>query len=179
MTYEETRKILTVLKINYPQSFRGWDKDQSLAFLDLWAEAFRDDPVEVVVATVKAIIYSDIREFAPNIGQVKDKMYKLTAVSQIDADQAWSMVSSALRNSIHHAEEEFAKLPPEVQAGVGNANQLREWAQMDSDTVQSVIGSNFKKGYRGRVEAKREYDKLPSEAKNMIEQLSNSMKMIE
>lgn len=179
MTYEETRKILTVLKTNYPQSFRGWDKDQSHAFLDLWAEAFKDDPVEIVIAAVKAIIYSDTREFAPNIGQVKDKMYKLSNTVQIDADQAWSMVSKALRNGIYGAEEEFAKLPPEVQAGVGNANQLREWAKMDADTVQSVIGSNFKRGYRGRIEAKKEYDKLPNETKNMIEQLSNGMKMIE
>lgn len=179
MTYEETRKILSVLKVNYPQSFRGWDIDQSHAFLDLWAEAFKNDPVEVVVAAVKAIIYSDTREFAPNIGQVKEKMYKLSNNVQIDADQAWSMVSKALRNGIYGAEEEFAKLPPEVQAGVGNANQLREWAKMDADTVQSVIGSNFKRGYRGRIEAKKEYDKLPNETKNMIEQLSNSMKMIE
>lgn len=179
MTYEDTKKILTILKINYPHSFRGWKKEQGYDFLDLWSEAFKDDPVELVVAAVKAIIYSDTREFAPNIGQVKDKMYKLSNTVQIDADAAWNMVSNALRNGIYGAEEEFSKLPPEVQAGVGSPSQLREWAQMDSDTVQSVIGSNFKRGYCGRVEAKKEYDKLPCETKNMIEQLTNGMKMIE
>ncbi|WP_196029343.1 replicative helicase loader/inhibitor [Longicatena caecimuris] len=179
MTYEDTKKILTILKINYPHSFRGWKKEQGCDFLDLWAEAFKDDPVEIVVAAVKAIIYSDTREFAPNIGQVKDKMFKLSNPVQIDADEAWNMVSKALRNGIYGSEEEFAKLPPEVQVGVGSPSQLREWAMMDSDTVQSVIGSNFKKGYRGRVEAKKEYDKLPCETKNMIERLTNGMKMIE
>ncbi len=177
MTYEETRKILTVLKTNYPQSFRGWSRDQSQDFLDLWAEAFKDDSVEIVVAAVKAIIYSDTREFAPNIGQVKDKMLKLSNHVQVDADEAWNMISKALRNGIYGSEEEFAKLPPEVQVGVGSPRQLREWAMMDSNTVQSVICSNFKRGYRGRVEAKKEFDKLPVEAKKMIASLTDNINL--
>ena len=179
MTYEETRKIFTVLKTNYPQSFKGWDAEQSHHFLDLWAEAFKDEPVDIVVAAVKAIIYSDTREFAPNIAIVKDKIYQLSNPFQIDADQAWDLVYKATCRGIYHAEEEFAKLPPEVQAGVGSPSQLREWAKMDSDVLQSVIGSNFKRGYSGRVAAKKEYDKLPSETKQMIEQIANGMKMIE
>ena len=179
MNIQETKEILFILQTNYPQSFKGWDKEQVKYFVELWAEAFKNDDVAIVTNAVKSIIYSSTREFAPNIGQVKDKIYQLSNHSQIDADEAWNMVSSALRNSIYHAEEEFNKLPIEVQAGVGNPNQLREWAQMDSDTVQSVIGSNFKKGYRGRVEEKKEYEKLPLEAKQMIKQLSNGMKMIE
>ncbi len=54
MTYEETRSILTVLKINYPQSFRNWEREQGEAFLNLWSEAFKDDPVQMVAMAVIA-----------------------------------------------------------------------------------------------------------------------------
>lgn len=178
MTYEETRSILTVLKINYPQSFKGWTAEQGEAFLNLWSEAFKDDPVQMVAMAVKAIIYSDIREFAPNIGQVKDKMVKLSNSTTLDADQAWGVVYKALSNSIYNAESEFNKLPSEVRAGIGSASQLREWAQMDTATLESVIASNFKKGYRNRVEERLEFEKLPTQIQSMIQGLTD-MKRID
>ncbi len=177
MTYEETRSILTVLKINYPQSFKGWTAEQGEAFLNLWSEAFKDDPVQMVAMAVKAIIYSDTREFAPNIGQVKDRMVKLSNSTTLDADQAWAMVYKALSNSIYNSEKEFDKLPSEVRAGVGSPNQLREWAKMDTSTLESVIASNFKKGYRGRVKEKQEFEKLPQSVKTMIQGLTDSMRI--
>lgn len=177
MTYEETRDILTVLRVNYPQSFKNWTREQGEMFLELWSEAFKDDPVEVVTAAVKAIIYGDTREFAPNIGQVKDKIMRITHPVTIDADMAWSMVYKALGNSLHNAQKEFDKLPPEVQAGVGSPNQLREWAQMDTSTLESVIASNFKRGYRGRIEEKKEFDKLPAVAKDLIQSLTDAKKL--
>ncbi|MCI9292968.1 MAG: hypothetical protein HFF02_06705 [Erysipelotrichaceae bacterium] len=177
MTYEETRSILTVLKINYPQSFKGWTAEQGEAFLNLWSEAFKDDPVQMVVMAVKAIICSDTREFAPNIGQVKDRMVKLSNSMTLDADQAWAMVYKALSNSIYNSEKEFDKLPSEVRAGIGSASQLREWAQMDTATLESVIASNFKKGYRNRVQERVEFEKLPNQVKTMIQGLTDSMRI--
>lgn len=177
MTREETSKILTVLKVNYPQSFKGWTSEQGEAFLSLWSEAFKDDPVEIVTAAVKSIIYSDTREFAPNIGQVKDKIMQITNPITIDADQAWAMVFKALSDSYYHAQREFDKLPPEVQAGVGSPNQLREWSNMDISTLESVVASNFKKGYRARAVGKREFDKLPAQVKTMIQGLTDSKRL--
>lgn len=177
MTYEETRSILTVLKINYPQSFKNWEWEQGEAFLNLWSEAFKDDPVQMVAMAVKAIIYSDTREFAPNIGQVKDRMVKLSNSMTLDADQAWAMVYKALSNSIYNAESEFNKLPSEVRAGVGSASQLREWAQMDTATLESVIASNFKKGFRGRVQERLEFEKLPTKIQTMIQGLTDAKRI--
>jgi hypothetical protein len=41
MNYDETRNILSILKLNYPQSFKGWSLQQSHDFLNLWSEAFK------------------------------------------------------------------------------------------------------------------------------------------
>lgn len=177
MTQEEIRDILTILRINYPQSFKGWTKDQGEAFLSLWSEAFKDDKTELVTMAVKSIIYGDTRDFAPNIGQVKSKMVELNHPVTIDADKAWALVNKALRDSLYNAEQEFEKLPPEVQAGVGSANQLREWAKMETSTLESVIGSNFKKGYRGRMKEKQEFEKLPQPVKTMIRGLTDAMRI--
>lgn len=177
MDIQETKQILLVLKTNYPQSFKNWDSEQIKMFISLWAEAFKHDRVEVVTSAVKSIIYTSTREFAPNIGQVKDMIAKLTSPKVIDADEAWSLVNEALRDSIYNAKKQFEKLPSEVQAGVGSYRQLREWAMIDTKTLETVVASNFKKGYRVRAEEKREYDKLPDETKKLISNLTERMKL--
>lgn len=179
MTLEETRSVLKVLRINYPHSFKDLSQQDTKDYLSLWAEMFKHDDYRLVKLAVLSIINGDKREFAPNVGQVKDMMYRLSSKKEIDADEAWEMVYKATCRGIYHADEEFAKLPAEVQAGVGSPSQLREWAQMDSAVFQSVIASNFKRSYCGRVEAMKEYNKLPNEAKKMIGELTGKMKTIE
>ena len=75
MNREETSKVLTILKINYPQSFRSYTNEETYALLDLWTEAFKNDDAAIVNRAIKSIVYSDTREFAPNIAQVKEKMF--------------------------------------------------------------------------------------------------------
>lgn len=74
MTVQETRDILTVLKTNYPNSFRNMSKEESYDYLDLWATAFANDKKQDVINAVREIIYTDTREFAPNIAQVKARL---------------------------------------------------------------------------------------------------------
>lgn len=77
MTFEETRSILKIVKAEYPQSFRGITREDAEAKLNLWAEMFADDDVGLVGAAVKQIIVAGNREFAPNVGQIKEQMAKL------------------------------------------------------------------------------------------------------
>lgn len=168
MTFEQTRAILKILKTNYPQSFKNWTKEQSIDFLNLWAEAFKDEPAQIVVAAVKAIIYSDTREFAPNIGQVKNKIFELTNDSTMSEHEAWGLVFNALSNSGYHAKEEFEKLPPVIQRIVGGPSQLKEWCMMDTQTLNSVVSSNFMRSYRSRAKYEQEYQALPNEIKTML-----------
>lgn len=169
MEFEQVKDLLTVIRLNYPQSFRDYTKQQSVAYMDMMYEAFKDDPAELVVSAVKSIIYSDTREFAPNIGQIKNKMYELSHTSSsIDAQGAWSLVKKALRRSGWYAQEEFESLPTEVQDYIGDAQTLHEWSQMDTQTLDSVVASNFLKNFKARTEKKKEFDMLPSEIKQMI-----------
>lgn len=179
MTIEETKQILTILKINYPASFKGWDGEQSRMFLKLWAEAFKDEPVELVAGAVKSIVYGDTREFAPNIGQVKEKIHKLTAKDEMTEIEAWGTVKAALRNSGYHAAEEFEKLPPVVKSLVGSPRQLFEWSMMDTSEIDTVVASNFQRSYKVRAKHEKEMQAIPLEVKEAlgITTLTEKMKL--
>lgn len=169
MKLEETRQILSILKTNYPQSFRNWDIKQSQDFLNLWAEAFKDEPVGLVATAVKSIIYSDTREFAPNIGQVKAMIHKISTVNNsLTEQEAWNLVYKALENSGYHAEEEFKKLPPTVQKIVGSPSVLKEWCMMNIDELNSVVASNFQRSYRARAKHEEEMQALPNSVKAVL-----------
>ena len=169
MNRKDTKGILALLQTEYPASFVRLDDQQMQAKVNLWAELFADDPPLVVAAAVKAIIAGDSREFAPSIGEIKNKMHDLTAPAVLSETEAWALVSKAVRNGIYGYEEEFAKLPPTVQAAVGRAEQLKEWAVMDEDTVQSVVASNFMRGYKVTQKRERETAMIPESVKALLD----------
>lgn len=169
MNRDETKQILTILRINYPHSFKNFTYEESEMFLNLWAEAFKEDSVDLVIAAIKAIIYGDTREFAPNVGQVKAKMFDLMNQDEPTEQEAWNLVFKALCNSISNAEEEFQKLPKLIQSVVGSPSMLKSWAVMDINEVQTVVASNFMRGYKARANVEKQNQLLPYEIKNLIQ----------
>ena len=61
-------------------------------------------------------------------------------------------------------------MPPMVQRAVGRAENLREWAQMDAETVQSVIHSHFLRAYNAQSDKETRMRKLPENVRGLIEQ---------
>ena len=76
------------------------------------------------------------------------------------------MVKSAI--SYYNATETFSRLPPILQKIVGSPNTLREWAQMEAETVDSVIQSNFMRSYKVRAAQEKERAMLPESTRQMI-----------
>ena len=177
MNLEDTRQVLRVIRVAYPHSFSKMTKEDKEDFLAVWSDMFVDDDPMLVMTAVKSYIRSNPSQFAPSVGQITELMHKLSQPKSIDADTAWNMVYKALGNSAYNAKEQFAKLPPEVQAGVGSPDQLRTWALMDNSEVQTVIMSMFKKGYSGRIKEKKDFDLLPDNAKNLISNLTQAKKL--
>lgn len=130
---------------------------------------FAADDAAIVGAAVKALMLES-RSFAPGIGEVKAKMRMLTRPSEPTEAEAWGMVCKALRRSgyLDDAREAFDGLPAIVRRVVGDAAQLREWANMDSDTVHSVIASNFQRSYRVAAAQAQEYHALPPDVKDLV-----------
>lgn len=177
MTREETIKVLAVLKAAYPAFYRGMKSDELNGIVNLWASQFEGDDYKTVGAAVQAHIATDTKGYPPHIGAIKEAIRKITQPDEMSEMEAWGYVASALRNSGYNSVAEFDKLPPVVRRIVGSPSQLREWAMMDSDTVQSVVQSNFMRSYRARAQHEREYLALPENVRELMGQLAGSMAM--
>ena len=166
MTFDETITILDICKAEWPQSFTGLTRQDSEARLNLWAEMFRDDSAVIVGAAVKTIIAAGNREFAPGVGAIKEQIRKMTAGREdMTEAEAWARIRKAISNGIYGASDEFEKLPPILQRLVGSPAQLRDWAQMDTAAVQSVVASNVQRAFKTMQAREQEEAKVPADVK--------------
>ena len=168
MTREDTIKILSVLRGAYPAFYRDITKQEAESTIALWESMFDEEPYELVGAAVKAFIAGDGKGFPPAIGQIKERIRQITTPEDMTEQEAWAMVSKALRNSTYGSMEEFAKLPPEVQAVVHDPGQLKQWAMSPADEVETVIASNFMRSFRAKQKASKEYMALPTSVKQLM-----------
>lgn len=175
MDRQQTMIILSVLKAAYPHAFQNMRKKDGEAMLNLWATMFTDESYEEVNAAIGALISTRTVGYSPTIGEVKEQIRRLHHHADIDEAGAWALVSKACRNSSYHSREEFAKLPPEVQRAVGSPEQLKQWAGMDAETVESVVASNFKRSFRIQTERAAEVEKLPPQIRDMLGNVSTKM----
>lgn len=179
MTREEVLAIMGVLKAAYPMYYRDMKRTEAESVVALWEEMFRDDPAQVVALAVKAHIANDKKGFPPHIGAIKEAIVKITAPEEMTEQEAWNLVLKAVSNGTYGYRKEFDELPPVIQRLVGSPNQLKEWAMMDSSTVQSVVASNFQRSYKARAASEREFLALPGDVRRAMEGLAEGFKMPE
>ena len=165
MNRRQTLEILSILQINYPQSFRGWTDDDREHFVSLWAQAFNDKPAEIVTEAVKNIVYHSDREFAPNIGQVNTEIMNIARRSATDSTAAWNILRDFMRhmdcNHLEDSREAYDKLPEEIKAmyTLQDIAQLAHNSSADNDQYEkprfmrdyekvqdSIISRQFEKG---------------------------------
>lgn len=175
MTRQETGIIMDILATAYPRFYAGPDAPDPEKAVALWAEMFAEDNVAVVAAAVKALIATDDKGFPPHIGAVKAKVRQITQPSGMTPQEAWNLVAKAIRNSAYDSREEYDKLPKDIQRLVGSPNQLRDWALMDSDTVHSVVASNFQRSFAARQKADNDFKALPRDVQAMIGTVAERM----
>lgn len=170
MTRDETKKIIYAMTYAYPNykpvkdNSKEPTKEMSKV-IDLWTNLLEAYPYQQISAALQAYILTDKSGFAPAIGQLIDKIQTDNEMGELEA---WALVSKALRNGYYGSEEEFAKLPPLVQKTVGNPSNLRQWSQTASDSVETVLQSNFIRNYRTEVKRANELSKLPESVKSVL-----------
>lgn len=168
MTRDDVIKIMSVLRGAYPHFYRDISKQEAYDTINLWTDIFSNDDASIVAAAVKSLIDGDDKGFPPTIGQVKAKMRLLVGGDELTEAEAWNLVSKAVKNGLYGAVEEFEKLPPAVKRIVGSPSQLRDWASMDSDTLHSVVASNFQRSYKVVATREKEIAALPDDVKKLI-----------
>ena len=162
MTIQETAAIFRILQGAYP----SWKPNKDT--LAAWSALFVDEPVEIVVAAVKAFIASDVKGFAPSIGQIKSIIH--TPPDELSESEAWTLVYKAIQNGIYGCIVEFDKLPPLIQKVVGDPMQINAWAQLP-DGVSTVVASNFMRNYRTELERQRTDAAIPKDVKKVLKMI--------
>lgn len=175
MTREETKTILAIMKAAYPNFYRDMTKEDASNTINLWSTMFADEKPQIVIEAVKSLICT--LKYPPTIADVKEKIALITQPPAMTEMEAWSRVCGAI--SYYHANEAFANLPPMLQKIVGSPNQLREWAMMEAETVNSVIQSNFMRSYKAKVVQEKEYAMLPESTKQLIAGLAQKYSLTE
>lgn len=173
MDRAEVLKIMAVLRGNYPLFYRNISREEAEDTVNLWCSRFQNEDYQIVSAAVAALIDSDTGEYPPNIGAVKEKIRLITSSDEMTEAEAWGIVAKALRNSGYGSREEFEKFPPVIKRIVGSPAQLREWGMMDSETVHSVVASNFQRSYRAIAQREREIAMLPPDVKTLVGKISD------
>lgn len=175
MNIQETSAIMEVLHLTYPRFYQNISKEDIVKTINLWAMMFADDDAQLVTEAVKSMIAT--LKFPPVIADIREKIRLITAQEQMTEMEAWGQVIRAISNANYHAQECFRTLSPTIQKIVGTPQQLREWALMDGDTVQSVIQSNFMRSYKAKKEHENTLNALPESTKAMIQGLADKMKI--
>lgn len=175
MNRAETIKILAVLQLNYPDSFKDKTKETLDGIINLWQSIFAEDDYAYVNAAIIAHIASDTNRFMPPIGVIKAKLTGLsTAGNEMTELNAWRIVKKALSNSSYNSKQEFDKLPATIQKAIGGADMLKVWASIPIDELETVVQSNFMRSYRAKVKNEKEYAALPGSIKEFAATLTEN-----
>ena len=164
MTRGEFKTLVKGMKAVYAQPTFIPDQD---AF-NVWFGLLQDLPYEQANLAIQKYMTSE--RFPPTIADIRTKATEIIAPAEESMSelQAWALVQRALRNSGYNSEEEFAKLPEACQRAVGTAANLKEWALMDSERVETVEQSHFIRNYRTTVQRISEEKKLPESIRLLI-----------
>lgn len=175
MTELETGRLIAVITEIYPNFL---DRKNIQSIVSLWQKIFANDNYQEVEAALFAFVSTDEKGFPPAPGAIRALLNKLRQPEgETTETEAWAMVQKATRNSIYNADKEFAALPEEIQRCIGNPSVLREWAIMDTETLNSVVASNFMRGYKARAVQVREMQKLPPAVREVFGLIGEAFKL--
>lgn len=165
MTKNEVIKLLMTIQTFYP----NYQVENKEFAINAWYSIIGDCDYKLMEKALQAYITTDTSGFAPSIGQLLDKLHTIQSPQELNEMEAWSLVSKALRNGYYGAVEEFNKLPPLVQKAVGSPDNLRNWSQTDTNSIENVVQSNFMRSYRLVVNRENEIKKMPADVRALIE----------
>lgn len=149
ITKDQFVVLVKAMKAVYPKEDFLPDNDAA----KVWYALLKDLDYKTLSNAVQRHLMTS--PFPPTIADLR-KLTVDPALDELSDMMAWDLVRKALGNSAYHADEEFQKLPPVVRRAVGSPGNLKDMATMDTETVNSVIQSNFLRNYKTAKARERE-----------------------
>lgn len=175
MTREDATRIIRIICAAYPNTY---STDEVLMdAISVWSVVFAADPSKLVESAVYTYVNEE-RFKAPNPGQIRAIMQKIANPNELSEGDAWNLVQRALSNGLYGAQEEFDRLPEDVQRAVGSPQWIHAVAS-DEDANMSVESSNFYRRYRQVMADRREKECMPPAVREIVAQLTANIEKSE
>lgn len=168
MKRENVIKILTLLKTAYPRYYKDTSKTEAQNTILLYQTMFEDDDLELVLIAIKELI--NTFQYPPTIADIKNKMYSLKHLNDIDTDNSslWNIFAKACSHSAYNSKEEYDKLPRILQKFAGSPERLFNYSQLQTSEFETVIKGQFLKQIEIlRAREKEEEQMLPDVRKEL------------
>ena len=75
MTLEESAKLLAMIKLAYPNSYKGIDNETTLATVNMWHRAFKATPYGIIEIALDHFVKGS--KFPPTIADMIDELRKM------------------------------------------------------------------------------------------------------
>lgn len=149
---EETQKILTILRVNYPNNFKSVaNKNDMDLIVDTWDIQFKSYTLDEVFNAIMSIIATDTSGFAPSIGRVKDELNKKYKDSVMTDEEAWSIVLNSAKCNPTKAKSNFEALPGNIKKAVKHPKFLESLGNANISS-QGTFKKDFVKNYNETIE---------------------------
>lgn len=175
MTRDECKKIIAVIAATYPK----FEYDDPVLTVDSWYFFLKEYSYEDICMAMKIFVTTENSPYFPSPSQLIGQINKVKSLTNPQEVDVWREVRPAIRNGLYHFEEEFNKLSPMAKKMVGDPAQLREWAMLPSEDIDTVVQSNFKKRYETMTKRDAELNSMPTEVKKMLSAVNVTANQIE
>jgi Zn-dependent M16 (insulinase) family peptidase len=138
---------------------------------------FADTDYNFVSAAIRTYIATDTTGFPPSIGKVNELIRTITNKEQLTPLEAVRLIKAAASNSLYNAKAEFDKLPPVLKKLVGNPSQLRAWAEMDADRLDSYVSNNIIKEYNAISKKEDIKNTIPENVRALMGDFSDKFRI--
>lgn len=171
MTKDETAKILATISALYP----NFKVDNKAVAINAWHLILEDHEYADISKAIKLYANTVDDQFAPSVNKLIALTRKPAELTQMNEVTAWRLVRKAIGRGIYYSREEYEKLPEEVQQAVGDPEQIRQWAMLESSEIDTVIQSNFKRRFETMQKRRLEIEAMPAEMQELIKQNTKTL----
>lgn len=164
MREDDIKQLLTILKLNYPATYRDMSIGDRRALVKLWMDAFGGLDVQIVGQALKNYIKAN--KYPPTIAGLQEQIDLL--IGSDNTDELWRLMMKAVRNSGRDAKGEFEALPQECKEFVGSPAELRTLGNTDLSTVNTVTRGQFYSRIKTIKERRKAQEQLPESVRKAL-----------
>ncbi|MCE5227902.1 MAG: hypothetical protein LLG05_18840 [Porphyromonadaceae bacterium] len=166
MNIKETKQLLTILKLSYPNSYKATTKEDATATVQNYQGFFGEYQTPIVVQALRNYIKKNV--YPPTIAGLQEQI-DLLLNSEDTHIELWNAFSKAVSNCLWNTLEQFNSLPNVCQAWIGSPQAMRDMALTEPDKFNTVTRGQFLKTIGEIKERNETRESLPQNIKDMIE----------